>query len=293
MSPGRKVIIYGANGYTGKLVAESLAQRQIPFYFAGRSRDKLEKALGIVRERLGASAWKLDAEIVAVDNSVETLLPVFRKCSNVINVAGPFMQVAWPVVEAALKAGCHYTDTTGEQDWTRAIADKFGAQFAAKGLLMAPAYAMPRMLARAGLTLQDFDFYEIHEAFASQVLATLKAWEDPIFCRERLGLDAPLGPIDPALLDLLHDVKQATGGTRRFEIISAYRSPVTNHMLASRSNGVADRSLHLQGQAIDVRLPGVRTADLRRAALQRAGGGVGYYPESDFVHIDTGRVRSW
>jgi acetyl-CoA C-acetyltransferase len=65
-----------------------------------------------------------------------------------------------------------------------------------EGLLMAPAYAMPRMLAREGKSLQDFDFYEIHEAFASQVLATLKAWEDPIFCKERLGLDAPLGSID-------------------------------------------------------------------------------------------------
>jgi acetyl-CoA C-acetyltransferase len=66
----------------------------------------------------------------------------------------------------------------------------------AEGLLMAPAYAVPRMLQRAGLTLQDFDYYEIHEAFASQVLSTLKAWEDPIFCKERLGLDAPLGEID-------------------------------------------------------------------------------------------------
>ena len=61
---------------------------------------------------------------------------------------------------------------------------------------MAPAYAVPRMLEREGLTLQDFDFYEIHEAFASQVLATLKAWEDPVFCKERLGLDNPLGAID-------------------------------------------------------------------------------------------------
>jgi acetyl-CoA C-acetyltransferase len=61
---------------------------------------------------------------------------------------------------------------------------------------MAPAYAMPRMLDRAGLRLQDFDFYEIHEAFASQVLATLRAWEDPIYCKQRLGLDAPLGRID-------------------------------------------------------------------------------------------------
>ncbi|MDP3968185.1 MAG: acetyl-CoA C-acetyltransferase [Nocardioides sp.] len=65
-----------------------------------------------------------------------------------------------------------------------------------EGLLMAPAYAMPRMLAREGLSFQDFDFYEIHEAFASQVLSTLKAWEDPIFCKERLGLDEPLGAID-------------------------------------------------------------------------------------------------
>jgi acetyl-CoA C-acetyltransferase len=65
-----------------------------------------------------------------------------------------------------------------------------------EGLLMAPAYAVPRMLARNGLTLQDFDYYEIHEAFASQVLATLAAWEDPVFCKERLGLDEPLGAID-------------------------------------------------------------------------------------------------
>jgi acetyl-CoA C-acetyltransferase len=65
-----------------------------------------------------------------------------------------------------------------------------------EGLLMAPAYAVPRMLARAGLTLQDFDYYEIHEAFAAQVLCTLRAWEDPVFCRERLGLEQPLGAID-------------------------------------------------------------------------------------------------
>jgi acetyl-CoA C-acetyltransferase len=71
-----------------------------------------------------------------------------------------------------------------------------------EGLLMAPAYAVPRMLADAGLTLQDFDFYEIHEAFAAQVLCTLKAWESPQFCRERLGLDAPLGSIDRAKLNV-------------------------------------------------------------------------------------------
>jgi acetyl-CoA C-acetyltransferase len=95
------------------------------------------------------------------------------------------------------------TDEWAQQHSLRPLAYLTHSQTAAvdyvkgaEGLLMAPAYAVPRMLARAGLTLQDFDYYEIHEAFASQVLATLKAWEDPIFCKERLGLDAPLGEID-------------------------------------------------------------------------------------------------
>src|SRR5690554_2492698 len=71
-----------------------------------------------------------------------------------------------------------------------------------EGLLMAPVYAVPKMLERAGLTLQDFDFYEIHEAFAAQVLATLKAWEDPKFCKEKLGLSKPLGSIDRSKLNV-------------------------------------------------------------------------------------------
>ncbi|MFG1909432.1 acetyl-CoA C-acetyltransferase [Kribbella sp. NPDC048928] len=95
------------------------------------------------------------------------------------------------------------TDEWAEEHGLRPLAYLTHSQTAAvdyvkgaEGLLMAPAYAVPRMLARAGLSLQDFDYYEIHEAFASQVLSTLKAWEDPIFCKERLGLDAPLGEID-------------------------------------------------------------------------------------------------
>ena len=141
MSIDRKAIVYGGNGYTGKIVAESLAQRRIPFFFAGRNRQKLEQALGVVRDRLGRDAWKLDAEIVASENTTEALLPHFRKCAIVINVAGPFMQVAWPVLEAAHQAGCHYLDTTGEQDWVREIAAKYGPPFAAAGRLLAPATA--------------------------------------------------------------------------------------------------------------------------------------------------------
>ncbi len=100
------------------------------------------------------------------------------------------------------------------EEWARAhglkvLAYLTGAQTAAvdfvtkkEGLLMAPAYAVPKMLARAGLKLQDFDFYEIHEAFAAQVLCTLKAWNDPKFCKERLGLSAPLGEIDRSKLNI-------------------------------------------------------------------------------------------
>ena len=165
MTARRPVLIYGANGYTGKLVAESLARRRIPFYFAGRSRQKLEKALGIVRERLGEDASKLEAEIVVVENSVEKLTPALEQCEIVINVAGPFMQIAWPVVEAALAADCHYLDTTGEQDWTRAIADKFGAQYAAKGKLLAPAtsfmWAAGALAAEVLLEDPDIDSLDI------------------------------------------------------------------------------------------------------------------------------------
>ena len=83
-----------------------------------------------------------------------------------------------------------------------AAVDFIGKDGDKEGLLMAPAYAVPRMLERAGLTLQDFDFYEIHEAFASQVLSTLAAWEDETFCQERLGLDEPLGAIDRSKLNV-------------------------------------------------------------------------------------------
>jgi uncharacterized protein YcbK (DUF882 family) len=85
----------------------------------------------------------------------------------------------------------------------------------------------------------------------------------------------------------------ATGSAGRFEIISAYRSPATNEMLRARSAGVASESQHLLGKAIDVRLTDVPLDVLRDTALEIGGGGVGYYPAPDFVHLDTGRVRSW
>lgn len=100
-------------------------------------------------------------------------------------------------------------------------------------------------------------------------------------------------PIDPPLLDLLHDLAEVTATRRPFEIISAYRSPATNADLHAHSDGVATNSLHLKGMAIDIRLTDVPLRHLRRAALDARRGGVGYYPGSNFVHVDTGRVRTW
>lgn len=99
--------------------------------------------------------------------------------------------------------------------------------------------------------------------------------------------------IDTQLLDLLYRVRAALGTTRPFEIISGYRSPTSNQKLAENTSGVAKHSLHLEGKAIDVRIPGISLADLRRAGLDLRGGGVGYYPDSNFVHLDVGRVRTW
>jgi uncharacterized protein YcbK (DUF882 family) len=95
------------------------------------------------------------------------------------------------------------------------------------------------------------------------------------------------------LLDLLTDLHRRTRSTKAFQVISGYRSPQSNAMLAAESNGVARKSLHMQGKAIDIRLADVDLSDLRGAALAMKQGGVGFYPTSNFVHVDTGRVRAW
>lgn len=99
--------------------------------------------------------------------------------------------------------------------------------------------------------------------------------------------------IDPALLDLLHQVARRLDTRQPFEVISGYRSPTTNAALRRKSEGVAARSLHMVGQAIDIRVAGVSLTSLRAAALDLKGGGVGYYAVSNFVHVDTGRIRQW
>ena len=99
--------------------------------------------------------------------------------------------------------------------------------------------------------------------------------------------------IDPKLHDLAHDVASLLGVEPRFDVVCGYRSPATNEMLRKRGRGVARKSMHLFGKAIDLRLEGVSLRMLREAALTCSRGGVGYYPRSNFVHLDTGPVRQW
>jgi uncharacterized protein YcbK (DUF882 family) len=99
--------------------------------------------------------------------------------------------------------------------------------------------------------------------------------------------------MDRHLYDLLYTLQQQVSSHKSYHVISGYRSPVTNAKLRRNSSGVAKRSLHMQGKAIDIRLPGVELKHLRQAALSLKAGGVGYYPKSNFIHVDTGRPRFW
>jgi uncharacterized protein YcbK (DUF882 family) len=129
--------------------------------------------------------------------------------------------------------------------------------------------------------------YAIDERYVPAALGSLNH-----FLRDHYSGD--IGVIDPRVFDLLHRVRAVLGSERVYEVISGYRCPATNAGLReTRGGGVARRSLHMEGRAIDVRLPGVPLADLRDAALSLGAGGVGYYPREQFVHLDTGRVRSW
>lgn len=131
--------------------------------------------------------------------------------------------------------------------------------------------------------------YAVNDQYVPDAMRTLNR-----FLRDHYS--GTVGQMDPQLFDLLHRVQMLLGSksVRSFEVISGYRCPETNsHLRNSRGGGVAKRSLHMEGKAIDVRLPGVPLAELRDAALSLAAGGVGYYPSEQFVHIDTGRVRSW
>lgn len=100
-------------------------------------------------------------------------------------------------------------------------------------------------------------------------------------------------PMDKRLYDFLFKLKDSLNIEQEFNVISGYRSPKTNAMLASKSNGVAKKSYHMKGMAMDIAIPDVKLSDLREAAIELKLGGVGYYPRSGFIHVDTGPVRTW
>ena len=145
---------------------------------------------------------------------------------------------------------------------------------------------------------RQLSFYHTHTAESLTVTYFKDGEYDPSalqelnhFLRDFRTGDAT--QMDPAVFDILHEILEETGSTGTYEVISAYRSPKTNEMLRSKSSGVASNSQHLHGTAIDVRLRGVDTAKLRDVAISLQRGGVGYYRSSDFIHVDTARVRTW
>jgi uncharacterized protein YcbK (DUF882 family) len=170
-----------------------------------------------------------------------------------------------------------------------------GWSLAAGGALLLPGTKGARA---AGAAARQLRFHNLHTGES----LTAVYWEGGRYVAEGLAqIDYMLRDfrtgdvytIDPKLLDLVHQVQIVMEDDGAVDVISGYRSPATNAMLASRSDGVAKNSFHLKGMAIDLRLRKGRLEDLRAAAWSLGGGGVGYYPNSDFVHMDTGPLRTW
>lgn len=132
----KPVVVYGASGYTGRLVCEYLRELNVPFIAAGRDAARVQAVMDKV-----PGIDSADYEVVEVEHTVEALTELFRGASVVSNMVGPFIKFGPEVVEACLAAGCHYTDTTGEQDWMLVAQERWGAKFAAADLLLAPCVA--------------------------------------------------------------------------------------------------------------------------------------------------------
>jgi len=174
-------------------------------------------------------------------------------------------------------------------------------EFLCGALGIAAVAAVPRSL-YAGVTPLDLDkalsFHNLH----TEEKIALNYFEHGEYVTEALNdisyvlrdhRTNEVAVMDPSLIDLLYDLKGTLGTSQPFQVISGYRSPKSNAALHRNSSGVAVKSLHMQGRAIDIRIEGVHARDIQAAAISLARGGVGYYPRSNFVHIDTGAVRNW
>jgi saccharopine dehydrogenase-like NADP-dependent oxidoreductase len=137
MATTKPVVVYGASGYTGRLVCEFLRDYGIPFVAAGRDASKVKAAM----ESNVAGIETADYEVAEVNHDVESLTELFSGAKVVCNMVGPFARFGHETVQAALAAGAHYIDTTGEQDWVRDCDEKYGQQFADAGLLLSPGVA--------------------------------------------------------------------------------------------------------------------------------------------------------
>jgi short subunit dehydrogenase-like uncharacterized protein len=144
----RPVVIYGASGFSGRLVAEFLREYNVPFIAAGRNRSKIQDVMNHV-----PGIETADYEIVEVGNTVGDLVKLLTGVRVVCNTVGPFIYNGPAVIEAALSAGCHYLDISGEQAWIREIAEKWGDKFAQRGLLAAPATAFMSAVSDAAIRL--------------------------------------------------------------------------------------------------------------------------------------------
>lgn len=148
MASKRPVVIYGASGFSGRLVAEFLREYNVPFIAAGRNRRRLEEVMDKV-----PGIETADYEIVETGGGSDDLVKLFARAKVVCNTVGPFIYNGPTVVEAALSAGCHYLDISGEQAWVREIAEKWGPKFAQRQLLVAPSTAFMSASSDAAIRL--------------------------------------------------------------------------------------------------------------------------------------------
>ena len=171
--------------------------------------------------------------------------------------------------------------------------------FLALGVKAAAGLVLCRAVpAWAGRGTRSLSFYHTHTNKSLDITYARSGIYDPL-ALERVNYylrdfrTEEVHPIDPGVLNILWRIQQKLGCNGTYEVISGYRSPATNGALRGRSKGVAKRSLHMEGKAIDIRLTGADTCRIRDCAIALKSGGVGYYAKSNFVHIDTGRVRTW
>lgn len=167
------------------------------------------------------------------------------------------------------------------------------------GLLLGAALSSLPDFALAGKPARILSLYNMH---TGEQVKKLPYWERGRYMPHALGeinillrdhRTDQVTRIDPRLLDILFTLQSMTDNHATYHVVSGYRSPKTNAMLRKHSKGVAEHSLHIQGKAIDLMLPGTRLAALRKAAIRLHAGGVGFYPTSNFLHIDSGRFRYW